>query len=324
MSFLEVKRKILVGLVVIIILIGTIGFKLLEDLGWIDALYFTISTITSVGYGDITVKTRVGELFAIFMIIAGVGIFFSTVSYIVLSIIESKIASLIGVIEARKLKNHVIICGYNPIADQITEELKNYGIPFVIVENREDAIKKLRVKNIPYFEADPSDETTLKTLNIHSARSLIAATDDDATNAYTVITARSLKPDLRIVARADDEDIVTKLYRAGADRVIMPKAIGSKLISRAAITPYVAEFMDKITLFKDVELVEYPIEEGSQLIGLSLEKSRIREETGASAIGIWKRGNFIPNPDPKTILDKNDVLILIGTDKQFRKLKKML
>ncbi len=320
---MEIKKKILLSVIVAIILIGTIGFKIFEDLEWIDALYFTISTITSVGYGDITVKTRVGQLFAIFMIITGVGVFFSGVSYIVLSIIESRIASLVGVIEARKLKNHVIICGYNPIADQVTEELKNYKIPFVIVENKEDAVKKLRVKKIPYFEADPADEVTLKTVNIDLARSLIATTDDDATNAYAVITARSLKPDLRIVASADDEDIVRKLYSAGADRVIMPKTIGSKLISRSAITPYVADFMDKITLFRDVELVEYPIEERSKLIGLTLEKSRIRE-IGPSVVGIWKRGNFLPNPDPGTILELNDVLILIGTDKQFKEFRKML
>lgn len=339
MSRIEIKREgfrsvqfafiLLIGIVII----GIIGFIVIENYSLLDAIYMTIITISTVGYGEIEPLTSEGQIFTTFLIIFSFGIFAYAITtltrYIVDGIfrhyfMDTKIKNRIS-----KLKNHVIVCGYGRNGKQAMQELSMHQVATIIIDSRETIIDHLReIPNVLYIEGDATSDQTLENANIQNAQALITALPNDANNLFVVLSAKEINPDLRIISRASDAQTVKKLKSAGATNVIMPDRIGGQRMAKLVAQPDVVEFLDHIMLQTPDEVY---IEElscvnmDSCVADKTIGEWAIRQNTGANIIGLkTKENKFIVNPSPNEKLSSNDQLFVLGTYEQIEKLKQAL
>lgn len=222
---------------------GTVGsFALRETFDglttWVDALYFTIVTASTVGYGDIAAESAHGRLFAMSVVVIGTASFALALGSVLGPAIEARFSRALGTMTETNydlLENHVLVLGYGDLTESLVDELDDNGVEFVVVTPDTNTAASLRQRGIEVLTGDPSDETPLHDAGIESARAVIAATEDDAEDAFSILTARELAPEVRIVAAATHRDNVEKLRRAGADMVVSPAVIGGRLLVRSAL-----------------------------------------------------------------------------------------
>ena len=336
MNIYELKREgfrsvqfaiILLGVIVII---GIIGFIFIENYSFLDALYMTIITMSTVGFEEIKPLSGAGQVFTSFLIIISFGIFAYAVTtltrYIVDGIfrhyfMDTKIKNRVS-----KLKNHVIVCGYGRNGKQAMEELTMHKVEAVIIDSAESIIDQIRVyPNVLYIQGDATNDETLKNANIQNAQALITALPNDANNLFVVLSAREINPNLKIISRASDAQTVKKLKSAGATNVIMPDRIGGQRMAKLVAQPDVIEFLDHIMLQTPDEVY---IEElsckymDSCVAEKTIGEWAIRQYTGANIIGLkTKENKFIVNPSPNEKLSSSDQLFVLGTYEQIEKLK---
>lgn len=215
----------------------------------------------------------------------------------------------------------IILCGYGSIGQSILDRLAASGNRTIVIDDDEEVLSKT---SAPTVTGDPTDENTLIGAGIMEADKLIAATESDITNAFIILEAKSLNPKLEIMSIADRRENIGKLYSAGADYVVPETVIGGKYIAKYALHPHIAEFLDKITIAKDIEITKVKVPKKSQLVGRRLIHSDIREKTGATVIGIRRDGNFIPNPSSKVIIKGGDHLIVIGKVDEIHELNRYI
>jgi Trk K+ transport system NAD-binding subunit len=213
-------------------------------------------------------------------------------------------------------KNHVIICGYGTIINEVMDSLRIHGFDYIIITEDRSDIEKCRKEKIPYVYGDPSNDEVLKKANIHTCVSLIAASDD-ALDAFICLTAKSLRNDLNIIAIADKTEHVKALYAAGASRVINPKIFAGSILGRRAGHEFSLEVSGKFAVFGDLEIRQYAIPATSPLCNLSINDVDVRSMTGSIIIGLWKEGNLIVNPPPEEILDEGTTVLVMGTKRQL-------
>ena len=239
------------GLAVILFLIvtavGTAGYMVVEGWSAWDAFYMTIISVTTVGYREVHATSFAGQVWTVFVLLAGVSTLFYTASVVMAEIVEG---GLRKGLESRRfnrmleqLKDHFIICGYGRFGGVIADEFQRQGIPYVVVDRDPDRVHAVIARGGMAVEADASREDVLRRIGIERARGLIAAVGTDAENVYTVLTARVLRPDLFIIARIESEDAEPKLKRAGADRVLSPYQLGGVQMAATALRPAVVDFM---------------------------------------------------------------------------------
>ena len=247
--------------------IGTVGFRYFEGLTWLESVYFTTATVTTVGYGDIFPKTDSGRKFTTFFILFGVGTVLYALSIFAQTFIQSGIVSALGLRrktkEMKKLSNHYIICGAGRVGKRIIRSLSKENIPFVVIEISRSTIEGIKDReNLFIMEGDATIETNLRDAGVDRAKGLVTCLSDDAKNVYVALTARDINKTLHIVSRAIEEQAEPKLIRAGANRVVSPIIIGSQSMTRALIKPAIADFMDSIVA-ENLDLVfeEIPIDE---------------------------------------------------------------
>ena len=320
------------GLAVILFLIvtavGTAGYMVVEGWSPWDAFYMTIISVTTVGYREVHATSFAGQVWTVFVLLAGVSTLFYTASVVMAEIVEG---GLRKGLESRRfnrmleqLKDHFIICGYGRIGGVIADEFQRQGIPYVVVDRDPDRVHAVIARGGMAVEADASREDVLRRIGIERARGLIAAVGTDAENVYTVLTARVLRPDLFIIARIESEDAEPKLKRAGADRVLSPYQLGGVQMAATALRPAVVDFMRLATSSERLDLAAEQIEvkANSRFVGASIRDANLRQDFGVIVVAIKRAaGHMEFNPAPEAIIGGNDQLVVLGHPDQLKALE---
>ncbi|MGE5789819.1 MAG: potassium channel family protein [Syntrophaceae bacterium] len=319
--------KIALIFIVILIVIGTVGFNLIEGWDVLESFYTTVMTLTTIGYGDFAPKTRAGMIFTVMLVIFGVGTMLYTVGLVAQTMVEGRLMNLMGrgkmekTIE--KMNNHYIICGCGRIGMLIAKELAAEKVPFVVVDNRPGVIERLQEEGIVYFQGDATHDKCLIGAGIKRARGIVCVLPTDAQNLYVILTAKELNPKIWVLARSEEEQSEHRLLRAGADRVISPYTLGGSRMAMAILRPAMLDFIEITTRRQSLELRmdELPICEGSPIIGKSLEASEIRQRYGLIIVAVKKEsGKMIFNPLASYVIQSGDKLIALGEEDNVSKL----
>lgn len=309
---------------------GVIGFRFFSEYSWIDAFYMTVITITTVGYGEVMPLSPSEKVFVSLLIISSIFI----VGYAISVITEHILSKNIGILREKKVQrklesmhDHIIVCGYGRNGKQATQKLLAYNRPFVIIEKDEEVIDRFSDdKNLFILGNAIEDEILLKA-GIKKASTLICATPNDADNLFIVLSARQMNKNLKIITRASEETSYKKLKLGGADNVIMPDKIGGDHMASLVVVPDLVEFLDNLTVTgqqDSINVEQIPFEKmcphGKEQ---AIKELDVRKKTGCSIIGYrTPSGEYIVNPEPSLVLEKDSKLILIGRPEQIENLKR--
>ena len=308
----------------LVIVAGTVGYAIL-GFGFVDALYQTVTTITTVGFREVHPLSTVGELFTIALILVGVGTALYTFGILLEALIEGHLRQQLRRRQMdrqiRQMTGHFIICGGGRVGRAAVLYLDALGKQVVVVDQDPAPLQSL---DYPTLLGDVTDDNILQAAGIGHAYGLIAALNTDANNVYVTLSSRALRPDLVIIARARTEDSRSKLLRAGANRAVNPQLIGGQRMAAFALHPHVAEFLDVVmhdeTL--DYRIEEIKISPASPMVGRCLADTALGFTTGALVLAIRiASGQFIANPAPDTRLDPDTILIALGTSAQLRSVR---
>ncbi len=306
---------------------------LIEDYTLNEALYMSIITISTVGFGEVKPLSPEGRIFTILFIITNFGIFTYGVSNLTAFFVEGNARKLIKeyrmVRKIEQLQQHTIICGFGRNGKAICSELQRRNEPFVVIENNAAVEEELAERRWLYLIGDATDENLLRLANIQKAKALITTLPNDADNVFVVLTAKELNPKLRIISRASKESALSKLKIAGAHHVILPEHIGGVHMAQLVSQPDIVEFINLLTgdsVREGIFFEEFRYERLKQeLQGKSIRQLNIRGRTGANVIGIKKaNGTYIINPDPDVTIEPGDKLILLGNEEQILRFKQTL
>jgi voltage-gated potassium channel len=317
------KKKLLIAslLLFFIIVLGTVGYVVLEGWSIIDSFYTTVTTISTVGYGDFTPATWQGRLFTVLLVLFGVGTMLYSVSMFAEMMVEDRLKKVLGrgSMENRieRMKNHYIICGFGRMGSLICRELAEEKAPFVIIEKNPDVIQRLDDEGYVYLKGDATDDKSLLRAGIKRAKGVVCVLSTDAENLYVILTAKELHAGIYILSRCEEEVSEHRLLRAGADRVVSPYKMGGMRMAMAILKPAMMDFIEITTRRQSLELrmEEMPLGENSSFIGKSLEAAEIRKSYGLIIVAVKKdSGKMIFNPQAGYVIEKGDRLIALGED----------
>jgi len=323
-----IRALIMLGLV---LLVGTAGYVVIEGWQILDAIYMTVITITTVGYGEVRTVSPTGRVFTLVLICMGMGIIAYTLGMVAQVMVEFQVRSILGRrklgLKIKSIKNHYILCGYGRIGRIISQELKASRIPLLVVDSNPDSKQGLEQQDIPYIIDDATSEDVLIEAGIERAKGLISVVLSDADNLFITMTARGLNPGLFILARAEEEQSHKKLLRAGANRVVLPYLIGGQKMAHTITKPAVTDFLELTVHDKNIELEmgEVLVKDRSRLKGVTLADSGIRQEMNVIIVAIRKEnGEMAFNPSSETRIETGDTLIALGPDNDLKKLSAIL
>lgn len=313
------------------VLAGTLGYHRLEGWPLLDGLYMTVITMTTVGYGEIRPLSETGRIFTIFLSLVSIGIGGYAISAIAAFIVEGDLQRIVRGHRMDKqiaqLDNHIILCGVGRVGKQVAAEFHKTRTPFVVIEQDPDEIEQLQhLGDILYLQGDATKDETLRLAGIERAKGVVIALADDKDNAFVALTARSLNPNLRIVARLAEEENAEKLRRVGANAIVSPNAIGGLRMASLVIRPAVVTFLDEMLNVpgQTLRMEEVQIEEASVLVGQTLREADIGRQTGLLVVAIRSgEGRYQFNPGAQTRLQGGDVLIVMGTPEQLAALQQI-
>ena len=315
-------RRVQMGVVLLaaVVILGTAGYAAL-GLGPLDALYQTVTTVSTVGYRELGEADAEWKVFTVALILVGVGVALYTLSVLLETIVEGRLTDRLGRLrmerEIAEMTGHVIVCGWGRVGRTISSYLQGTGGDVVVVEQDPD---RASAAGLAIVTGDATDDEVLVSAGIDRAATLIAALDTDAANLYVTLSARSRRPDLFILARARVDSAEPKLLQAGANRVVNPQLIGGARMAALATQPHVADFLDVVMHDGSLEfrLEEVLVPQGSALAGESLGEAGIQRRTGAMVLAVRKpSGAFVTNPPPDEVMTDGHVLIAIGTAEQL-------
>ncbi len=329
---LRLRRRL--ALIILIALVvfsaGIVGFMTIENMSFLDAFYMTVITLSTVGFGEVKPLSPEGKLFTSFLIISGVGTFAYAATSMSHLLVEGELRKVFDARRRRRLmkrlKNHVIVCGFGRVGEKICEELQKAGTDFVVIDDDPQRIEVAEAKGYLFVYQDTTESEALKRANIEDAKALIAALGDDADNLFLTITAKELNPDIIVVARVNDPRNQKKLKKAGADKVVAPHVIGALRMAQAAIKPVVSDFVELATTGRDLQflLEEVRIPEDSPVCGKSILELELRSKTGAIIIAMVKEGRVIKSPEPTEKLEAGDLLIALGSREEIERLEELI
>lgn len=321
-------RPVIIGILIfiIVIIIGSIGYVYIEGAGVIDAIYMTVITITTVGFGEIFPLSQAGRLFTIGLVITGAG----TVAYTASHVIEFIIAGEIRKSFRRKkmdkkiskLKDHYIICGFGRMGKVIAKKLKYKKIDFVIIDKKEKLLTEMEEKDYLYITGDGSRESILIQAGVLDAKGLITVVNSDAENVYIILTAKGFNKDLYVISRSSSEEASVKMFWAGSDKTVSPYDIGGGAIADSILKPHVSHFFELAMGHTDlnIEVDEIIIDDKSIFLNKKIKESNIRN-AGIIVIAIKKcDGTFRFNPGPDELIEGGDTLIALGRENDFQSL----
>ena len=320
--------KIIV-LVVSIITLGTTGYMWLSNYSFVDAIYMTVITVTTVGFGEVKPFTPEEKIFTIFLILTSITVFGYAVSAFSEFLVSGKLFDHFKhkrvEKQINKLVGHTIVCGYGRNGKQAISKLKNYGKQYVVIEKSRVLIEKLDLEGVLNVEGDSTTDEFLLKAGILKASNLITALPSDADNLFVVLSARQLNKGCKIISRASKETSYSKLKIAGADNVIMPDKLGGDHMASLVVTPDVIEFVDRLTIEGETtaNLEEIDVDELPKIyLGKTILDLDIRKKTGCTVIGLRNPDkDYIINPEADSILIKGSHLIVLGRPEQIIKLR---
>lgn len=313
-----------VGIVLALIFFGFLGYLVLFRRPPFEALYLSIATMTTLGDGRAAPVGPVQDLFVAALNLLGVSAGLYSLGIVVTTVIEGDLRNLWGERrlekDLKRIRDHVVVCGAGRVGLRAAQELEAAGRAVVLVEERPSHVLTLRQRGMRVVEGDATREETLRAANVASAVGLVAALPNDALNLVIVLAARELAPNLVIVARAEDEGAEHRLLRAGAQRVVMPTALGGRRLARVFLKPNSMDFFDSVLANEnDLELEEVTVTATGQLQGAQLREFRDRTGSHATVIGIRRATGYLPSPPADYRLVPGDLLLVLGAVEDLRR-----
>ena len=315
-----------------VFLTGTLWYRFVNNWSWIDSAYMTIITLAAVGFSEVRPLDERSRLFTIVLILMGL----ITIGYIVNRFTEAFIQGYFqeGIRRRQErrlldtLTEHYIVCGFGRMGRYVAQEFQAEAIPFIVIDARQEEVDEAKQLGYPVLLGDATLDDSLMGAKIDQALCLVAALPSDAENLYTVLSAKTLNPQIRAIARASTEEAAQKLQRAGADAVVSPYITGGKRLASAALRPQVMDFVDGILAGTNSSfyMEEFLLDPSScPCVGQTLSEARLRSQSGALVLAIRRAdGTLIGGPTGDTLLIVGDVLICMGTAEQLRKLNRIL
>ncbi len=330
---MERQNHVLLTIVLTVglVFIGTGGYMYIEGWPFDDALYMTIITMATVGYGEVHQVSDTGRAFTMFLIVMGVGYFMYVVGLIVQFLVEDRIRVILGrrklEIQIAKLKDHYIICGYGRIGRVLARYLTERYLNVVVIENDACRQEKMDEDGVLYLIGEATDENLLIKAGIKNAKGLLTAVATDADNVFLTLIAKQLNPNLFIVARAIQNTAKRTLLAAGAEKVISPYDLGARRMAHAILRPTVIKFLELAFTddATDVQVEELRVRDSSRLLNVELKNSGIRRDLDLIILTIKKAdGSMIFNPKADTRIEADDTLVVVGRAKSVIKLEQMM
>jgi voltage-gated potassium channel len=310
-----------------LILVGTLGYHLIEGWTLFDSLYMTVVTLTTVGSGEYQPQSAVSRTFTILLLLGGVFTMLYAAMEIIRAIIGGEVQAILGRQRMERslagLKDHLIICGYGRMGRLVCKEFSAQGLSSVVIEKNEEILADFQVEHALALPGDATLDEVLKKAGVEQARALISVVGSDADNLYITMSARLLNDKIYIVARAENDVAENKLARAGANRVVSPYVLGGLRVAHAVLRPTVMDFIELATRTEHLELQieETKIAPRSKLIGCNLRDSRFRQDQGIIIVAIKKAsGHMVFNPPADAVMEAGDILITLGNREQLDKL----
>ncbi|WP_372792877.1 TrkA family potassium uptake protein [Lutibacter sp.] len=329
-----VKAKLYISLILltVVLTIGVVGFLIISNETFVDSLYMTVITMSTVGFGTLHELNQSEKLFTIVLIILSIGVYGYSVTALTEYLANDNFFQLLKYKKMQKkiqkLQNHTVVCGYGRNGRQAIIKLKKFNMPCLVIEKNKAIIEELELNNILYVEGDGTDDKTLNEAGIINAKSLITALPSDADNLFVVLSARQINKHFTIISRASSESSFKKLKIAGATNIIMPDKIGGEHMASLVVTPDLVEFVDKLTISDECEtnLEEIAINDLSpEFLNKTILDLDLRKKTGCLIIGFKTADHkYIINPEANTILEPNSNLIVLGRPNQIEKLHQIL
>ncbi len=333
MERLSANTRVIIGLlmIVFIVVVGTTGYMLIEGDKFLNALYMTIITVSTVGFGEIHKLSQGGKVFTMILIVSS----FTTYAYALTTLsthfFEGQLQILLKGYKSKTIKkmhNHVVICGFGRNGRQVIDELTAHGHQFVVIDKDHEMVSEHPEYSDFFIEGDATVDDTLIKANIKTAKSLITTLPIDADNLYVVLTARALNPNLVIVSRGSDDLAEKKLRMAGVDSVVMPEKVGGAHMAALVANPDIVEFLDHLSVHSDdptilEEIVCKDLPEDAKR--KTIYEIGIRRKTGANIIGFkTPDGRYVLNPGPDTKVSRGSKLFVLGTPEQIAQMRKLL
>lgn len=326
------RSKIVVALILMVFVLfcGVLGYRIISDYTWVEAIYMTIITVTTVGFAEVKPLGTEAKIFTVFLIVTSVFIFGFAISVVTEYILSR---NSLQILKKKKVKNmiknlsgHVVICGYGRNGMQAGDKLMAYNMPFVVIEKDKQIIEKYE-DEVLFVEGDVNEDESLLQAGVDRAKYLITAVPDDAVNLFVVLSARQLNKNLFIISRASQLTSLKKLEFAGANKVIMPDKIGGDHMASLVVMPDLITFMDKLSMegenttnLEEVEIQDFT----DQMDCKSIRDLDLRRKTGCTIIGyIAPDGNYIINPEANLQLEPKGKVIVLGRPEQIKKLNEM-
>jgi voltage-gated potassium channel len=313
------------------LLVGTVGFVLIEGFPWFDAFYMSLTTITTVGYMEVHPLHPAGRVFNSFLILFGVTSLFFAVGAMTQTIIELELTGYFPKRRVKrmiaKLNDHYIVCGFGRVGRAAAAELQRAGVPFIILDRSEAKVERAMHDHMLAALGDSTFDNNLRDVGIERARGLVAALATDADNLFLVLSAKSLNPKLHVASRVIEEEAEQKFRRAGADAVFMPYNMAGSRLAQSILRPHVVEFLELATAESELKVSIEQVKVGShsELIDKSIRQIQLRKQVGVIVLAVRRAdGQMVFNPDPDTVIQAGDFLIAMGSDQQLRDLNSLV
>lgn len=324
------KLQLAALLFLVLVLVGTVGFMALERMSPLNALYMTVITLSTVGYGEVQALSSTGKMFDMSLILLGVilgGFVASVIGQVVIEgqfqemVLRRKIQKMI-----QKMDRHCIVAGYGRVGRQVALEFQQKNKPFVVIDNRPEAMEELERLGYPFVKGDAIEEDVLRQAGIERAHTMITTLPQEAQNVYLILTARYLNPQLYIISRAEYEDSEKKLMRAGANHVVVPHVLGGSRMAMAALRPNVVDFMRMAIGGEEGLFVEeILVPTGSPFVGRTLADANFKQAFGVTIIGIKQDSQkMVLNPTSQTQIAGADILVAMGQAAELERLNRGL
>jgi voltage-gated potassium channel len=323
------KFILILAILASLLLIGTAGYHWMEGWSLLDSLYMTVVILSTVGLGEYRSFDAHAKMFTIMLIALGVAFGGYALNALGQKVLESQLGTYFGrrrmEKETKKVRNHFIICGAGRVGTRVIRELKKESAPFVVIEKDASVVERLSAEGVLAISGDASDEEVLCQAGIERARALVAALSTDAENVYVTLTAKGLRPDLIIVARAQEESAQNKLLKAGASKVILPYQSAGLILAQSILKPHVTHFLESVTTGEmaalNLQLAEVFIADRSAMSGKTLQGSGIRQKLGIIIVAMKKKsGTMAFNPTSDAVIESGDYLIALGPAESLRQL----
>ena len=311
-----------------VILISITGFHFLGGYGCLESLWLVVITISTVGFSERSTLSPMMQVFTICVIMLGVTSAVYTCGGFIQLLLEGEVHRALGkrrtTMEINRLKDHVIICGFGRLGEDLAKQLAHRGIPFIVIDIDTQKVQQASEAGVLAIHGDATSEDVLADVQLPAARALATALPTDAENVFITLTARNLRPDIQIIAKSEQESSCRKLRQAGADKIVMPHRVGAQQMERMISRPTTA---DLVELFAEashleMELDEFRVSQTSNLVGTALSDSNIKEEFNLLVVGIKNRdGEFRFNPPPHETIGDEDTLLVIGQVSDINRMK---